>query len=63
MGALLIQVRLNRKMPDQIRKDVYLKQAKRGKPRGKVKVTAGKMVANIKVQKGAALKEVRVGTI
>lgn len=46
-------------MPDQTRKDVYLKQAKKEKPRSKAKVTGGKMVLNIKLQKGAALMEVR----
>lgn len=51
MGALLIEVRFNKKMPDQTRKDVFLKQAKREKPRGKVKVRAGSMVPNIKPQK------------
>lgn len=33
---------------------IFLKQAKGKKPRGKVKVTAGKMVPSIKLQKGTA---------
>lgn len=51
MGAPPIEIRFNRKVPDQTKKDVYLKQARREKPRGEVKVTAGKTVPNINLQK------------